>query len=234
MNRESFTCTADDGTVLRGWQTTGGTTALVLLHDLDADSVYWEPMLGRLRALDADLRVIAVDARGHGASDPAKDCSRKRLVKDVKQVCKALGVSDVVLCGHGWGADTALASDFARGVIAINATLGYQHAIPADSCIDNEIPQLRGAVDAEALEACVIGMQRAKPLRRNRRDGAFALLYSAPADLRPETAETLDRLLDLADDAQQWQDGTSHLPLEAPAGVAALVLSWFNEFEETA
>jgi 3-oxoadipate enol-lactonase len=82
--------------------------AIVLLHGLTATRRY--VVMGS-RALErSGHRVIAYDARGHGASEPAADgdYSYARLADDLVRVLDAAGVRRALLAGASMGAHTAL------------------------------------------------------------------------------------------------------------------------------
>ncbi len=79
---------------------------LVLLHGLGATADTW-----RLVAQDLCHRhlVVAFDQRGHGASDkPESGYDLTTIAEDAIQGMAALGLGQVALVGHGWGARVAL------------------------------------------------------------------------------------------------------------------------------
>lgn len=88
----------------------GQGTPVVLLHGLTATRRY--VVMGS-RALErSGHRVIAYDARGHGASSPAPDPAAYRyedLVLDLEAVLDALELPRAVLAGASMGAHTLLA-----------------------------------------------------------------------------------------------------------------------------
>lgn len=146
------------------------------------------------------------------------------MVKDLRRLSKELHLDEPVLCGHGWGADIALASDLGGTVIAINPLFGR---MPADFPEDAPRPaELAGASSPAVLESCRIGIESAKRLRRSRRDAPLLLVVSDPADT---DQEAYPEIADAAVEAYAWQDGSRHLPWEAPAGIAALLLAWIEE-----
>jgi alpha/beta superfamily hydrolase len=59
--------TTTDGVTLRGQTLTGGDDWVILLHDLGLDLDSWQPLLGPLQ--ERGYSALAVDFRGHGASD---------------------------------------------------------------------------------------------------------------------------------------------------------------------
>ncbi len=197
---------------------------VLLLHDLDCSWQYWLEVMQRLLARQPALRLVALDLRGHGASSSAEEPSRKRLVRDVKRVCRQLSLEEPVLVGHGWGADVVMACEFAGSVVAINPLMGRDSGtFPSDV---PRPPGLAGAADAQLLERARIGATSAKPLRRSKRDAPLFLVYADPAD---SEAVMGSDALEVAWDVLAWQSASRHLPLEMPDGVAAILLSWIEE-----
>jgi hypothetical protein len=224
MSFRDATIALEDGTSLHASIHDGTSVPILFLHDLDCSAYYWSAVVARLLELDSELHLIALDLRGHGKSSCSGETSRKRLVQDAKRVCKALGIEGAVLCGHGWGADIALAADWASSAIAINPLFGREA-----SGFEGDIERpahMHGAISPEVLQACRIGISSAKPIRRNRRDAPLLLVTSDPADTQ---VSVYPEIADAAVEAYAWQDGSRHLPLEAPAGIAALVLAWIEE-----
>ncbi len=82
---------------------------VVLLHGLTATHRY---VVHGSKALErAGLRVVAYDARGHGASDPAaspEDYDYGALAADLGRVMDAQGIDRAVLAGASMGGHTAL------------------------------------------------------------------------------------------------------------------------------
>ncbi|HEY5649845.1 MAG TPA: alpha/beta fold hydrolase [Acidimicrobiia bacterium] len=89
-----------------------GMPPVFLIHGLASDSrTSWiEP--GTTRALvDADRRVFAVDARGHGLSDKPHDpglYGETRMSRDLVELWDSLGLEQVDLVGHSMGSVVAL------------------------------------------------------------------------------------------------------------------------------
>lgn len=214
----------DDGADLHVMVAGGDGVPVVLLHDLDASHAVWAPVADRLLQLAPGLRIVMPDLRGHGGSTSVDEPSRKRLVKDMKRLCKELGVAEPVLVGHGWGADIAQACDFAGSVVAINPLMGRE---PGPFTEDVPRPEgLPGARDAAMLRACAIGATTAKPLRRSRRDAPLLLLAADPLDI---DALAGTDALEQASEVMWWKCATRQLPLEMPNAIAAILLSWIEE-----
>jgi alpha-beta hydrolase superfamily lysophospholipase len=89
-----------DGVILRGLQWRGGEDAVVLLHDVGQDLDSWAPISSAVAA--AGFTVMAIDLRGHGASDGAWDPAR--LSEDLRAILGAARASvrgRLVLIGAG-------------------------------------------------------------------------------------------------------------------------------------
>lgn len=104
---DSLTIDAD-GVSLAGEQAGEG-RAVVLLHGLTATRRY--VVMGSRALQRSGHRVVAYDARGHGASSPApsaQDYGYARLADDLAAVLDALEIERAVLAGASMGAHTAL------------------------------------------------------------------------------------------------------------------------------
>ncbi|HCI79075.1 MAG TPA: hypothetical protein DHW02_05255 [Ktedonobacter sp.] len=79
---------------------------IVLLHGLGATADTWQLVA---RELCARHRVVAFDSRGHGKSEkPDTSYDLVTLSEDIISAMAALGMGQVVLVAHGWGARVAL------------------------------------------------------------------------------------------------------------------------------
>ncbi|MEA2380622.1 MAG: hypothetical protein QOH72_593 [Solirubrobacteraceae bacterium] len=104
MARRSFL--ERDGTRLAVHDHGGDGPAVVLLHGLAGHAGEWDETAGWLRER---ARVVALDARGHGASERApRDVSRRAAVDDVAFAIERLGLAPVVLVGQSLGGHTAV------------------------------------------------------------------------------------------------------------------------------
>jgi pimeloyl-ACP methyl ester carboxylesterase len=89
----------------RDWGGSG--QAVVLLHGLASNARIWDGVAPRLAG--AGLRVVALDQRGHGASDqPTSGYDFATVGRDLSAALAALGIERPVLAGHSWGANVAL------------------------------------------------------------------------------------------------------------------------------
>ena len=85
--------------------------AMVFLHGLGEQAAGWEPVADRLAGA---FRVIALDLRGHGASDRPGVYSYELMRDDVVGVLDALELREVVLVGHSMGGVVAYLVALAR------------------------------------------------------------------------------------------------------------------------
>jgi pimeloyl-ACP methyl ester carboxylesterase len=88
------------------YETTGEGPALVLLHAMPFDLTLWRYQIAHF---SARFRVIALDCRAHGRSDPVTTpYVLADLAQDVLAVCRAEGVETAVLAGISVGSRIAL------------------------------------------------------------------------------------------------------------------------------
>lgn len=92
------------------WAPAGGPTppAFLLVHGLASNALLWRGVADRLAA--AGHRVVAVDQRGHGASDRGGDAvaDLPTLVADLLAVRRALDLHPLVAVGQSWGGNVVL------------------------------------------------------------------------------------------------------------------------------
>ncbi|MGC0334107.1 pimeloyl-ACP methyl ester carboxylesterase [Streptomyces sp. SAI-170] len=99
----------------------------MLLHGLAGQSGEWDAVAERL---SPGFRVVALDQRGHGASELLpEDVSRAAYVEDVVAVARALRLDAPVLVGQSMGGNAALLTAAAhprlvRGVVLVEAGAG--------------------------------------------------------------------------------------------------------------
>lgn len=96
---------AANGITLHAEESGTGDLALVFLHYWGGSARTWAPLMA---ALKADLRAIALDARGWGQSDrPADGYDIATMADDVASAIDALGLERYVLIGHSMGGKVA-------------------------------------------------------------------------------------------------------------------------------
>ncbi|WP_030147231.1 alpha/beta fold hydrolase [Streptomyces sp. NRRL S-455] len=138
----------------RDWGGSG--PPVVLLHGLAGHAGEWDTLA---RDLSRHYRVVAVDQRGHGASERRpRDVSRAAYVADAVAVIEQLALRRPVLAGQSLGGHTAILTasahpELLRGLVLIEAGPGR-----ADPNVQAEIgaaldawptpfPSLRAAVE---------------------------------------------------------------------------------------
>jgi pimeloyl-ACP methyl ester carboxylesterase len=84
-----------------------GGLPVVLVHSMAGTAAHWS---GQLKHLRSGRRAVALDLRGHGASDPPRnqDYSIAGMAGDIAAVVDGLGLSSFVLVGHSLGGGVAL------------------------------------------------------------------------------------------------------------------------------
>ena len=90
----------DDGVTIHGVEAGSG-RPIVLLHGVTLSVATWPYQLA---ALSKQYRVIALDARGHGASKCDQlGWGMERMADDVHQVIETLDLHDAIVVGHSMG-----------------------------------------------------------------------------------------------------------------------------------
>ncbi|AMW08301.1 hydrolase [Streptomyces qaidamensis] len=118
----------------RDWSGSG--PPVVLLHGLAGHAGEWDTLA---RDLSPRYRIVAVDQRGHGASERRpRDVSRAAYVADAVAVIGQLGMHRPVLAGQSLGGHTALLTASAhpgllRGLVLVEAGPGRAEPnVPAE------------------------------------------------------------------------------------------------------
>src|SRR3954447_23571449 len=103
---------------------------LLLMHPNGFCAGIWDPLARQLRG---DYRPIAIDIRGHGASDPPRtdaEYSFAAAASDIVPVLDALGVYEVVALGHSLGGACVILLDHLHPGIVERALLCEAIAFP--------------------------------------------------------------------------------------------------------
>lgn len=85
-----------------------GRLPVVFVHSLAGNSAHWSGQLAHLRPT---RRTVALDLRGHGQSETARnaDYSMSAMAGDIEAVVDTLDIARFVLVGHSMGGGVALA-----------------------------------------------------------------------------------------------------------------------------
>jgi len=106
---------------------TGVGTPLLLIHGFPHDRSLWQPQLD---GMGEDIRVIAPDLRGFGASTEVPDMmTMDAYAADLKELVDELGLQQAVVCGLSMGGYIALAflanyPEVVHGLILCNTRSG--------------------------------------------------------------------------------------------------------------
>ena len=136
---------------------TGDGPPVVLLHGLFGAARNFGALQ---RALTPSFRVIALDARNHGASPHAEGMGYATLAADVLETLDALGVTRAAAIGHSMGGKTAMTAAamapdrFGRVLIADIAPVAYVHGNKGIAAALRAIP-LTAALTRGAAEAAL-------------------------------------------------------------------------------
>lgn len=97
----------------------------IFLHGITSNGAVWEPVIA---ALQAGIRCLAVDQRGHGLSDkPNEGYGAEDYSKDALALIETLGAGPAVIVGHSLGARNGVVAaasrpDLVRAVVALDFT----------------------------------------------------------------------------------------------------------------
>jgi len=108
---------------------------LVLLHGLASNARIWDlaaPLLAR------HFRVLALDQRSHGLTDPAEDgYDFPSIARDLQAYIETLDLEKPMLVGHSWGANTVLyyattapLPRLPAAIVLVDGGMGDMSAIP--------------------------------------------------------------------------------------------------------
>ncbi len=137
----------------------GAGAPVVLIHGWCCDHTYFAPQFEHFAK--KGRRVVAIDLRGHGASDkPVERYSMPGFADDVAYVCDHLGVTKALIIGHSMGG--IIAYDFASRHPALLSALVMLDAaivLPATSraVIPKFLAELGGPDYRQAIRAFVAG-----------------------------------------------------------------------------
>ncbi len=84
----------------------GAAPPVVFIHSFAGDTSHWRAQLAHLRPR---RRALALDLRGHGASDPVLRATIPELAEDIRAALDARKIERAVLVGHSLGGLAALA-----------------------------------------------------------------------------------------------------------------------------
>jgi pimeloyl-ACP methyl ester carboxylesterase len=140
---------------LRG-ELAGQGPPVVLLHGLSATRRY--VVQGSRALVRRGYRLIAYDARGHGASSRAPSYSYPELIEDLEAVLDQLGLERVALVGSSMGAATAMAFTLRhpeRTAALVQITPAYNGAARTGNVEDGAWEAMAGGLERGGVDAFV-------------------------------------------------------------------------------
>jgi pimeloyl-ACP methyl ester carboxylesterase len=115
----------------------------LLVHGLASNALLWTGVAARLAA--AGHRVVAVDQRAHGRSDPSDRLDLATLTDDLVAVADALGLDRPIAVGQSWG-----------GNVVLELARRHPAAVRSAAAVDGGTIELRAAFpDREACWAAL-------------------------------------------------------------------------------
>lgn len=121
---------------------TGSGRPMLLLHGWTCDGNDWAWLTVDL---EADHRIINVDHRGHGRSEPGDGYTPRQLAADAAALVDALGVTSVAVVGHSMGTLVACALAIERPDLVDAAVLIDPAYGRSDEVLAQVLPMLRAA-----------------------------------------------------------------------------------------
>jgi pimeloyl-ACP methyl ester carboxylesterase len=148
-----------DGVRLAYAEAGSGEPPFVFVHGWCCDHTYFAPQVERF---SASHRVVAVDLRGHGASDaPEQRYSIEQFVDDLAWLVYTLGLDKPIVVGHSMGGVVAVGlgaghPELVSGVVAVDSALVVNPERRA--MLTGFAETLRGADYVQAARAFVLRM----------------------------------------------------------------------------
>ena len=170
---------------------------VVLLHGFASDSYRNWVGPGVFDAIRATgRRVVALDARGHGASDKPHDeaaYSHRAMVRDVQALLDHLGAEVADVCGYSMGAITTVQLPPLEPRVR-SVVLGGIGAGLLDGAVARRAPEIAAALSADdpaAVSGSVARAFRAFAVATGADRAALAALQRSRADEEPWRVERL-------------------------------------------
>jgi len=166
-----------DGVALCFTEAGSGTPPLLFVHGWTCDRSFFNP---QFEHFCRSHRVVAVDLRGHGASDkPEQDYTMAAFADDLAWLCEQIGLHKPVVVGHAMG-----------GLVAIDLAARYPD-VPA-AIVTLATPVLLTEAACDQLLPVVAALHTADYRQAQRRMVAQGLFL--PSDDPVRKAEILDRM----------------------------------------
>lgn len=134
----------------------GQGTPLVFIHGFCGSKDYWQDVIP---LLESKRRVIALDLRGHGDTEPnGKEYEIEDLAQDVHQLTEELGLTDFYLFGHSLGGYITLAYAEAYPEKLAGISLIHSTAFPDDEKCKEGRLQAAQSIKENGVKSFVEGL----------------------------------------------------------------------------
>lgn len=166
-----------DGVRLCFKEAGSGTPPLLFVHGWTCDHTFFAPQFEHFGRAH---RVIAVDLRGHGASDkPQQDYTMAAFADDVRWLCEQRGAEKPVLIGHSMG-----------GVIALVVAARYPDLPAAIVTLDSLIVP---TAEVDEMVPALVAALRGPAFREVQRQFVSEMLF-LPTDDAARKARIVDTM----------------------------------------
>ncbi len=137
-----------EGVALAGEEHPGDGPAVVLLHGWCCDRSFLAPQIEHFAS--RGRHVVAVDLRGHGASDRGRvECSLRVVADDVAWLIEELGLGRAMIAGHSMG-----------GLVALDLATRRAELVERIAMLDSIVAIPRHLADAAAGLSRLLDSQR--------------------------------------------------------------------------
>ncbi|MBL4768862.1 MAG: alpha/beta hydrolase [Rhodobacteraceae bacterium] len=224
---------------------------IVLLHGDIGRASQWDAVA---TLLETKARIISLDSRGHGASDPADDYTYAARAKDLDLIVRHFGLTNYIVVAHSGSVSTALefgaTAEHLRGIFLVDPATDPS-AMP-DEMRDGYLGALQGPGALDAIQGYYASIAGTNPetIALVQRDAAAAdedarfgiaksLAYWNPRPSLAGYSGPLEALITPANDndaalyhlgdgfAVQIIEATGHWPqLDAPQTVADAIMGF--------
>jgi pimeloyl-ACP methyl ester carboxylesterase len=166
-----------DGVRLAYDEQGSGSPPILFVHGWCCDHTYFAPQAEHFKA---DHRVIAVDLRGHGASDkPNQDYTMAGFADDLDWLCEQLGIERPVVVGHSMG-----------GVIAFEMAARHPERVGAVVALD--APVVLPIAQRDQITGLIEGLK--SPAYQDVARGFVSEVLFLPTDDAERRAQVADQV----------------------------------------
>jgi len=176
-----------NGDVTIFYQDEGSGTPVLLIHGHTSDRRTWDPVVPAL--LNADLRILRPDLRGHGRSArPDFGYHVSHHAADMAAVLDSAGIDSTMVVGHSIGGAVALEmaltmTDRVEGLVLISPVMPDR---PFEPAFMENLREVARVTRTEGIEAAMVGPWASSPIydhsfsKPGVRDAVMAIVREFP------------------------------------------------------